>query len=226
VRIGGVAGGVASCCRYMMLYLAKGLPMKRSAFEDLLQTSFRWPTQGDVAFVAATDPADNAVVALEAGERLMAMVRGYKKGSDLMVASATENPTDRDDLVNPIIFNYRQFLELSLKYLISAYGPTVGVEENWKTHDLGALWQAFARVLVSYGTPDPDKADPVVEAVMAEFSKIDPDSYSHRYPYDKKGRPLPIATTDLHLPTLADVMKSVENYFIGCDIYLAEVKFA
>ena len=43
----------------------------------------------------------------------------YKQGADLMVEKAGGRRRDRDALVYPIIFNYRLFIELSLKYLIS-----------------------------------------------------------------------------------------------------------
>lgn len=197
--------------------------MKRRVFEEVLQTEFRWPTAGDVAFVAAVDPADNANVAGDGFTRLVLMMEGYKKGGDLMVASATAEPSERDFLVSPIIFNYRQFVELSLKFMLATYGPTVGVEPNWHSHDLAVLWRDFAQLLERYGTSDPDDADPVVAAVVAEFAKIDPGSYSHRYPVDTKGNPLPLAITDLHLPTLADVMNAVAGYFTGCDAYLTEL---
>jgi hypothetical protein len=65
-----------------------------------------------------------------------------------------------------------------------------------------------------------NEADPVVAEVIGQFAKIDPGSYSHRYPVDQKGQPLPLALTDLHLPTLRDVMQAVANYFTGCDGYI------
>src|SRR3546814_18518969 len=89
-----------------------------------------------------------------------------------MVERATNEPTERDYLVCPIIFNYRQFIELSLKYAIATYGHTVGIDAIWKFHDLVRLWQAFAELLQHYGTSDPDIADPVVSEIVAEFAKI------------------------------------------------------
>ena len=56
--------------------------------------------------------------------------------------------------------------------------------------------------------------------IILEFAKIDPGSYSYRYPVDRNGKPVPAAISDLHLPTLADVMNAVEGYFTGCDGYL------
>lgn len=77
-----------------------------------------------------------------------------------------------------------------------------------------------------YGSDDPDEADPIVGEVILEFAKIDPGSYSYRYPVDQRGNSIPVAYNDLYLPTLADVMKAVEGYFTGCDGYLDNLRSA
>ena len=154
------------------------------------------------------------------------MLEGYKKAGDLMIEQTVENPGDRDFLVFPVIFNYRQFIELSLKYLIASYGPTVGVNQNWHSHNLIKLWELFLIVLEGYGTNDPDEVDPVVQGIVVEFSKIDPGSYSYRYPVDRHGNPIPVAQTSLHLPTLKDVISGVAGYFTGCDGYFDSLKSA
>lgn len=193
---------------------------KRRTFEDILNTEFRWPAQDDQPFVVADDPFENANIADDGFTRLILMKEGYKSAADLMVENATDDRPTRDMLVFPIIFNYRQFLELSLKYQLASFGPTVGIGANWKSHDLAKLWSEFLAMLEHYGTEDPDDADAMVQKVILEFAKIDPGSYSFRYPLDRRGNPLPVAHSDLHLPTLADVMQGVAGYFTGCDRYL------
>src|SRR5690606_40239612 len=106
----------------------------------------------------------------------------------------------------------RVLFRSSLKYLIATYGGAVGVEANWKSHDLATLWQAFMAMLEGYGHDDPNAVEDVVAEIVAEFSKVDPQSFSYRYPVDTKGRPLPIAHQELDLDTLADVMEAVEGY--------------
>ncbi|WP_286831703.1 MULTISPECIES: hypothetical protein [Kordiimonas] len=193
-------------------------------FERLLESPFKWPSQGDLPFVERETPLDNANVAANWFARLVLMTQGYKKAADISIDYVRENLADRDLLVFSIIFNYRQFLELSLKYFLATYGPQVGVQPNWAKHDLRFLWEEFLKLLDAYGTPDPDEADPVVGEIIAEFAKIDPQSYSFRYPVDKNGSPLPLAYSDLHLETLAEVMEKVSNYFQGCDGYLSNME--
>ncbi len=199
---------------------------KRIKFEEALETEFRWPKDGDDPFLQANDWDKNARVAGDGLDRLLRMTIGYKSAADLMVTASDKCGAERDCLVFPIIFNYRQFIELELKYLIAAYGKIVGIDAIWNTHDLAKLWSKFSKILEMYGNPDPDNADPIVERIIAEFSKADPQSYSYRYPVDRKGEPIPIAYDELDLNWLANVMKAVENYFCGCDGFLDELKNA
>lgn len=151
------------------------------------------------------------------------MTEGYKKAADLMVETAANDRFARDTLVFPIIFNYRHFLELSLTCQLANFGPDVGIDPNWTSHDLAKLWADFLAMLDHFGTDDPDEVDPVLEAIILELAKIDPGSYSYRYPVDRKGNAVPVAYSDLHLPTLADVMQGVAGYFKGCDGYLSNL---
>lgn len=199
---------------------------KHESFDSILHTSFRWPAAGDKPFVAGEGPHDNAIIALDGFTRLVLMMEGYKKAADLMVVEAERDRASRDFLVFPILFNYRQYIELSLKYMIATYGPTVGIEPNWRTHDLATLWSEFLDLLDRFGTPDPDEVDPVVGEVVIEFAKIDPGSYSYRYPVDRNGDAIPVAYTDLHLANLADVMNGIAGYFSGSDGYLDNLQGA
>lgn len=194
-----------------------------SSFEDILHQEFRWPRQGDRPFTQSANWRDNAFIEKHTHARMVMMTTGYKKGADLMLETAKADRRERDALVYPIIFNYRQFIELSLKYLIATYGRAVGVQAIWKSHDLAELWRAFTTMLEAYGHDDPEAVEDVVAVIIAEFSKVDPQSFSYRYPVDTKGRPIPIAHQELDLVTLADVMEAVEGYFDGCDGYLSHL---
>ena len=188
------------------------------AFEDVINHEFRWPRKGDKPFQRSDDWQQNARMEADAPSRMVMMMEGYKRAADLMVERAQQSTVERHYLVYPVIFTYRQFIELELKYLIVTYGPTVCIEANWKSHDLAFLWSEFRRVLKGYDVRD--KADVVVERVVAEFAKIDPDSCSYRYPVDVDGNPIPLTQEELDLAALADVMNGLSGYFDGCDAYL------
>jgi hypothetical protein len=200
--------------------------MSDTKFDSILEREFRWPRMGDRPFTQSPQWQDNAYIDQDGRSRLIMMMTGYKKAADLMVKQAAQNRVDRDALVFPIVFNYRQFIELSLKYLIAMYGHTAGVTANWKSHDLSILWKTFMKVLDGFGHHDPDKTDPIVAEIIAEFAKVDPGSFSYRYPVDTKGVPIPLAHEQLDLATLADVMEALDGYFTGCDGYLDHLQSA
>jgi len=189
-------------------------------FADILNREFRWPKLGDRAFMASDEWQRNAQVQKGTHARLVIMMTGYKKAADLLVEQSQRSGYDRDTLVYPIIFMYRQFIELELKYLISTYGPRTGVKANWKSHDIAHLWSEFVKVLAAYEVKDPDDTDSVVSAIVAEFAKVDPKSYSYRYPVDIHGKEIPLGVEVLDLAVLKDVMDGVGGYFTGSDGYL------
>jgi len=193
---------------------------KLERFEDILHRDMRWPRKGDMPFKRSDDQYRNASIDHHGHDRLVMMMKGYKRAADLMVEKSTETNYDRDCLVFPIIFNYRQFIELSLKYLISTYGPSVGIDANWNSHNIDFLWSKFLKVIEGYGVEDPDQTNPIVGNIVAEFAKVDPKSFSYRYPVDTHGNLIPIAHDELDLGALADVMEGVDGYFTGCDGYL------
>lgn len=77
-----------------------------------------------------------------------------------------------------------------------------------------------------FGIDGHEEGDALVEVTIREFSNIDPNSFSYRYPVDTKGGAIPLGQDQLNLPNLADVMTSLENYFTGCDVYLDHLKSA
>lgn len=195
-------------------------------FESLLQPGFRWPTLGDQPFTASDQWQNNSYIAPYGHGRLVMMMTGYKMAADLMVGQVAQSRHDGDALVFPIIFNYRQFVELSLKYLIATYGRSVSVEAQWSTHDLTILWSTFMAVLEGYGHEDVEGTDAVVATIITEFARVDPRSFSYRYPVDTKGNLVNLAHQEVDLHRLADVMTGIDGYFSGCDGYLDSLQSA
>ena len=65
-----------------------GFTSKRRSFEEILDSEFRWSTQGDKAFVASANSSENANIDESGHSRLVLMTDGYKKAGDLMVEAA------------------------------------------------------------------------------------------------------------------------------------------
>lgn len=192
---------------------------KRLTFEELVGKGFRWPQDGDDPFDVGED-GNHAMLAKSDFTRFVLMFEGYRKSADVLVERALDDWREADTLVYPVLFLYRHALELNLKYIINFYGPHVDVEPVWDTHDFKVLWPRFLEVLHRFGTDDPDRADQVVGGVIAQFGNVDPGSFSHRYPCDRFGNPIPLAQERMNLETLKDVMDGVFGYFTGTDGYL------
>ena len=127
-------------------------------------------------------------------------ILGYKEAADRLVVSITEDHFD--PLVYPIIFLYRQYLELSLKHLLKlmrdlqkAQGEFISEEtqasdkELFGGHDLVKLWKKVREAIEDLWSDHEDMAANVdIEARIREFSLIDHNSQSFRYPENKKGK--------------------------------------
>jgi hypothetical protein len=196
---------------------------KRLTFEDIIGKRFRWPQPGDDPFDLPDCSDNRAIISENDFTRFVLMSEGYRRSADILVERALENWMEADILVYPILFLYRHALELNLKYIINVYGRHVGVEPIWNTHNFTELWPRFLKVLDGFGTNDPDRADEVVGVVIAQFGNVDPGSFTHRYPCDNRGNPIPLVHDQLHLETLKDVMDGVFGYFAGTNAYLSDL---
>lgn len=197
----------------------------RIDFTAILMQRFRYPAKGDKLFKPSSKWMGDATIAAHGFSRLVLMTEGYKKGADRLVWQAMEERPVRDFLVYPIVYCYRHFVELSLKYTVATYGPSVGIKPSWTTHDLNKLWANVNDVLDGFGV-DRDEARAAVGACIREFSKVDALSTAFRYPTDKTGSAVPLAFDRLDLDQLRDVMDGMSGYFTGLDGYLSSLKDA
>jgi hypothetical protein len=191
----------------------------------------RWPTTGDRLFPPPDDPFKGAQTARHPVTRLAVMKEGYWRAADLLVERAVEEGTSKNFLVYPIVFCYRQFLELSLKSTILFYGAPAGVKPNFKSHKLEVQWHDFRTVIEYWDQdepPDPEHTatDNAVEEMVTEFAKIDPDSFRFRYATTTTGRPTPLTLEVVDLRNLRDLMEALHGYFMGVDGYLGDLASA
>jgi hypothetical protein len=187
--------------------------------EDL---GLRWPQRDDKVFVEA-HPLRGAWVSPATDERLFRMIKGFHESGDLLVAETELTPRRALDLIYPIIFAYRQSLELRLKYLLIVYAPLAGEEPEHRSHDLKKLWAKCRRVIVSLEglSQPPDKA--VFEAVdklIAEYDGIDPGSDAFRFTHSTKGHPIDLAITTIDLVNLRGVVAGIHNFLECADLHL------
>ncbi|MCP4501736.1 MAG: hypothetical protein GY822_17385 [Deltaproteobacteria bacterium] len=123
-------------------------------------------------------------------------IEGYREAADKLVHDVVASGTNQDILVFPISFLYRQYIELQLKHIIREsrifLGEGSGFPEHHKINDLwdtanslmAKIIKDHDQTIKDYITKDDVKA---IKTIITEFVKVDPDSFSFRYPKDKKG---------------------------------------
>jgi hypothetical protein len=147
----------------------------------------RYPQLGDRL---AEEHGDKVLFADWLSGRWYHYADAYKEGADKLVDQIDEMLPD-DRVILPIIFLYRHFVELKLKWIIiylDMFGGTQMPQGSFRTHDLFQLW-AYARnhlvCLRSTATAD-EKITDATAALIKELSDLDPGSMHFRYPHDNE----------------------------------------
>ena len=85
---------------------------------------------------------------------------GFMLAGAALADLALREPIQRYDLVYPMLSCYRHAVETGLKWLITQYGPQVGVTPPNinDTHDLLRLWYDCVRVYEACGKNEDDEA--------------------------------------------------------------------
>jgi len=179
-------------------------------------TNLPWPQKGDILFTAADDWYHNACLNRHYDNWEM-YAAGYKLAGDILVQHVIDKRQDRDTLVFPIVFNYRQYLELRCKEIISVGRILAGEDGEFpKTHNLKTLW-ILSRSILANGEPSTDESDlEAIDETIDQFCSVDFRSESFRYPVDRQGNSsLPEALHVINLRQLRDCMNRVASFFDG-----------
>lgn len=161
-----------------------------------------WPRTNDRLFKSGGYRSLAACI-LPKDIRLVAI--GYKDAADALVVSLAERGRN-DALVFPIVFCYRQYLELQVKaitVLVDAFEDTD--EEFKRTHDLKKLWLSLRPRLESEIDAQDQKAFAAVEDCVLQFHDFDPTGMTFRYPE-------PAKMHQLDLGNLKAVMSRVSTF--------------
>jgi len=150
---------------------------------------------------------------------------GYKRAADTLVERIIECPTWIDVLVYPISFLYRHYLELRLKEIAQAGRALLDWElesKKWAHHKLDGLWSSCRRILEEVW-PDSSKSElDIVEQLLLEFAKTDPDSQGFRYPAGKSLNPSLPGIQHINLRNLYEVMGRVSALLEGASSGISE----
>jgi hypothetical protein len=151
-----------------------------------------YPTTGDTLFQGGLHFHLNADISYW-NKDLSGYANGYKEAADLIVLKANESERSFDVnisyLIFPVVFLYRQYIELRLKEIIFLGAKLRGGHEGFpKHHRIDELWK-HARPFIKEMGSGLEEALQATDTCINEFSDLDPDGMAFRYPSSKDGKP-------------------------------------
>jgi hypothetical protein len=141
------------------------------------------------------------------------------------------------DLLYPICFNYRHYIELSLKYLVIVSEEVADImdeigylrgkllpsvrREIDQIHSIERLLRSLEeRLAVLSDEPLPSEA----RTLIIEFHNIDPDGQTFRYPTRKGGVPTFPISARYNVESIRTGMVTVHRCFLGIDGWLEHTR--
>jgi hypothetical protein len=176
---------------------------------------FPWPRLGDVLFTHGDD-WHNACIGWTHGQ-WSAYAEGYKRAAEILVQHVVEAQRDHNFLIYPIVFLYRQAIEISLKHLIWTGCQLVDRRQSIPAHHrLVPLWQQCRAIIEQVWPGGPKQDLDAVSEVMDQFEARAPVSTVFRYPFTKEGRASLPANGLINIPNFAEVANRVISLLDGC----------
>ncbi|MFB2877821.1 hypothetical protein [Floridanema aerugineum] len=166
-------------------------------------------------FISDIDWINNARINCFHGFDVLA--EGYYNGADILVNHVIENGTGQDTLVYPIVFLYRQHLELRFKEIIREGWLLLNEGKDFRpTHDLQILWGQVKEVIEKV-FPEDEKTpgESLTEHIVKEFSIHDPISMSFRYPESKDGKKFLANLENISISHLSEMLQGAYEFLYG-----------
>lgn len=153
-------------------------------------------------------------------------IEGYKRAAKVLVEQIKNNRSDLDVLVYPIIFLYRQYMELLLKSIISNGRKLLDQSGDFpKHHRLDKLWVEARMLLEEVYEGDPRKELDEIQDYINQFCGKDPFGSAFRYPTDVKGKKSLPGLMHINIRKFSEIVEKaaflIEGASMGIDEYLA-----
>lgn len=170
-----------------------------------------FPNQQDRLF--KEEESSNTGVWLDnpASNKFFLYSEGYKEAGKRLYEVSKESSFYKNLLVYPMVFSYRQFIELRLKELIIMGYKYLDMHGSDfpNTHNILELWRIYREnILPSIdNTIEKDILDNI-EKIINEFHNEDPLSFAYRYP---------VTTGPARMPSINRKTLDIENFKIIID---------
>jgi hypothetical protein len=173
------------------------------------------PTANDVLFQSGEDWWNNACLHF-APDGWLTYALGYKEAADRLVAQLLEERRRQDLLVYPVVFLYRQYLELAIKGLIRQGQALLDIPAKLPaSHRIDQLWVDCSKLLTRISPGDSLEEQRQIGRLLREFSEVDPTSTAFRYPVDTAGNRSASGIRHINLRNVRDVIGKISVILDG-----------
>jgi hypothetical protein len=182
------------------------------------------PSAEDRLFLTSEDWWNNACLNfLSDGWSLYAT--GYKDAADILVSQVEQEKRHQDTLMYPIIFLYRQYLELAIKDLIRDARKLLDINEPFpKIHSIDTLWGICSDLLNQVSPGDSQDAIRHIKRLIDEFCAVDPTATAFRYPEDREGNPSLPGMSGINLRNAKEVIGKITVILDGAGAMIHEYR--
>jgi len=182
-----------------------------------------WPRKGDK--LITTDGGLSNACLNYTHDPWILYAEGYRKAADCLAQQVINREGYPDFLVYPIVFSYRQYIELELKWFIKRGSALLRKEEPKlkEPHNLLLLWTAFRNIIEELfpeeGTDDLE----AVEEIIEQLAALDKKSTAFRYPVEFDGSPTLPDIRHINVANLHEVMSKIGGFFDGAGGAICEL---
>jgi hypothetical protein len=195
-----------------------------------LDVNMEWPQKGAKLFTNDGPPHDFSMIGWgDASHQYVLYMDGYKTAADELVQRllTSETAGRLDTHIFPVLFLYRQFIELELKWIFLVYSDAeVSAKKELlrggKSHDLIDLWKKAEPIILEGATLQEDVT--IVEDYIRQFHELDKGSFSFRYPINKNLEQILDNQRRINLPNLRQRMDELYHFFNGIDVMLSNIR--
>jgi hypothetical protein len=142
-------------------------------------------------------------------------INGYRQAADTLAHKVVESSRDQDILVYPIVFLYRQYIELQLKRILRESRILLYEGNDFPQHhrirdlwnDAKGLMKKIIRKVDGRAKDYITKSNvETIDKIIMDFVEVDPDSFAFRYHKDKDGNNSLDGVTHINIRNLHDQM--------------------
>lgn len=173
--------------------------------------NWRFPSDfaGQSLFQVASDWHNNAMLGWTYSAPDVYAV-GYKDAADGLLYALSERRVSLDTVIYPLVFLYRQGLELQLKLILPLARRLANkAQKNDHSHGLMPMWGELRELLDVLDPYEDDKEIPAMQEFIRQLDEVDPQSYAFRYSTTKRGEVSLPDIRHINVRHLSEIMDSV-----------------